>query len=40
MLREQRSALACTREHVLVPEDEGSKEDFLEEKAPKLRLAG
>ena len=39
MLRKRRSALACTCEHVGVHEDEGRKEGFLEEKAPKLREA-
>ena len=38
-LRKRRSALACTCEHVGVHEDEGRKEGFLEEKAPKLRQA-
>ena len=39
MLRKQRSALVCMCEHVVFHEDEGRKEGFLEEKAPKLRLA-
>ena len=39
MLRKQRSALAYMCEHVVVHEDEGRKEGFLQEKAPKLRLA-
>lgn len=39
MLRERRSALGHRCEHTFLHEDEGRKEGFLEEKAPKQRLA-